>query len=61
MLGEKEWMPNKKVGEVLDIIMSMLASPDISSAINLEAAKDFKEGTFEKKVREMVEKQTELK
>lgn len=54
-------MPNKKVGEVLDIIISMLASPDISSAINLEAAKDFKEGTFDKKVREMVEKQTEIK
>jgi ubiquitin-protein ligase len=46
MLGEKEWMPNKKVAEVLDIIISMLTSPDISSAINLEAAKDFKEGTY---------------
>ena len=44
-------MPNKKVGEILDIIISMLTSPDISSAINLEAAKDFKEGTYDQKVR----------
>lgn len=47
-------MPNKKVGDVLEIILSMLSSPDISSAINLEAAKDFKEGTYDQKVRLMI-------
>jgi len=28
-------MPNKKVNDVLEIILSMLISPDMTSAINL--------------------------
>lgn len=40
-------MPNKKVSDVLEIILSMLASPDIGSAINLDAARDYKEGKYE--------------
>ncbi len=39
-------MPNKKITDVLEIILSMLTSPDIGSAINLEAVKDFKEGRY---------------
>ena len=35
----------------------MLTSPDIGSAINLDAANDYKEGKYEQKVREMVAKQ----
>ena len=35
MLGEKEWLPNKKVVEVIETILSMLVSPDVASAINL--------------------------
>jgi len=50
-------MPNKKISDVLEIILSMLTSPDIGSAINLDAARDFKEGRYEQKVREMIEKQ----
>lgn len=57
MLGQNEWMPNKKVVDILEIILSMLTSPDIGSAINLDAANDYKEGKYEQKVREMVAKQ----
>jgi ubiquitin-protein ligase len=52
-------MPNKKILDVLDIILSMMTSPDIGSAINLDAATDYKEGRYDQKVREMVEKQKE--
>ncbi len=34
----------------------MLTHPDIPSAINLEAAKEFKEGTFNEKVKAYVKK-----
>jgi ubiquitin-protein ligase len=39
MVGEKEWQPNKKVSEILQALLSMLISPDVNNAINLEAAK----------------------
>ncbi len=32
----------------------MLTSPDIPSAINFDAARDFKEGKYDQKVRELV-------
>ena len=35
MLGEKEWLPNKHVVEVIETILSMLVSPAVASAINL--------------------------
>lgn len=46
MLGEKEWLPNKKVQEIIETILGMLAHPDCSSAINHEAAGQVKDGTF---------------
>jgi ubiquitin-protein ligase len=46
MLGEKEWLPNKKVQEIIETILGMLAHPDVSSAINIEAANQVKLGTF---------------
>ena len=52
MLGEKEWLPNKKVQDILEIILGMLAHPDTTSAINMEAAGQVKEGTFFKAARE---------
>ncbi len=56
MLGEKEWLPNKKVTEIIETILSMLISPDLGSAINLEAVRDVKEGTYEGKVKELLAK-----
>ena len=56
MLGEKEWKPNKKVTEVIHSIQSMLLHPDIHSAINLEAAKEFKEDKFNEHAREVMAK-----
>jgi ubiquitin-conjugating enzyme E2 D/E len=47
MVGEKEWQPNKHVSEILLSLQSMLLQPDIGNAINTEAAKEFREGTFE--------------
>lgn len=35
MLGEGEWLPNKKVTEIIETILSMLVQPDLTSAINL--------------------------
>lgn len=52
MLGEKEWLPNKKVQEIIDTIISMLVQPDISSAINLEAANQVKQGIYFQKAKE---------
>ena len=46
MLGEKEWLPNKKVQEIIETILGMLLHPDLSSAINAEAAAHAKQGTF---------------
>ncbi len=42
--------------DVLDIILSMLVSPDIGSAINLEAVQDFKNGKYEARVKEIMGK-----
>jgi ubiquitin-protein ligase len=42
MLGEKEWLPNKKVQEIIETVLGMLAHPDVSSAINIEAANQVK-------------------
>lgn len=39
----------------------MLVQPDLTSAINLQAANDFKEGTYEKKVKELILKNKEKK
>jgi len=35
MLGEKEWLPNKKVKDIIETILGMLAHPDVNSAINI--------------------------
>lgn len=56
MLGEKEWLPNKKVKEIIETILGMLAHPDVNSAINLEAANHVKQGTFFEKAKEKAEK-----
>lgn len=45
MLGEKEWVPTKQVKSVIDIISSMLANPNVDSAINNDASNEFK-GNF---------------
>lgn len=57
MLGEKEWLPNKKVQDIVETILGMLAHPDCSSAINLEAATQVKEGTFFQVARERAQKE----
>ncbi len=57
MLGEKEWLPNKKVQDIVETILGMLAHPDTSSAINLEAASQVKEGTFFQVAREKAQKE----
>lgn len=43
MLGEKEWVPTKQVKTVIEVIASMLAEPNIDSAINNDASKQYKE------------------
>ena len=57
MLGEKDWLPNKKVQEIIQTILSMLLSPDVVSAINLEAANHVKQGTFFDIAREKAQKE----
>jgi ubiquitin-protein ligase len=57
MLGEKEWLPNKKVQDIVETILGMLVHPDTTSAINLEAAGQVKEGNFFKVAREKAEKE----
>jgi|JI6StandDraft_1071083.scaffolds.fasta_scaffold1767898_1 ubiquitin-protein ligase len=56
MLGEKEWLPNKKVKEIIETILGMLAHPDVTSAINLEAANQVKQGVFFEVAREKAAK-----
>lgn len=50
-------MPNKKVFDIIETILGMLAHPDCSSAINIEAATQVKEGTFFQIAREKAEKE----
>lgn len=57
MLGEKEWLPNKKVKEIIETILGMLAHPDVSSAINVEAANQVKQGTYYEIAREKAAKE----
>ncbi|KAL4475203.1 hypothetical protein ABPG72_018860 [Tetrahymena utriculariae] len=56
MLGEKEWVPTKQVKTIIEIIASMLAEPNVDSAINNEAAKQYKTDPkeFEKKAKEFI-------
>ena len=56
MLGEKDWLPNKKVTEIVNSIQTMLLHPEIGVAINLDAANEFKEGKFEAHAREVMKK-----
>jgi ubiquitin-conjugating enzyme E2 D/E len=34
LLGEKEWLPNKKVQEIIEVVLGMLAHPDCANPIN---------------------------
>lgn len=47
MLGEKEWVPTKQIRSVVDIIVSMLTSPNNDVSINHDAAKQYKENQAE--------------
>lgn len=57
MLGEKQWLPNKKVQEIIETVLGMLAYPDVSFAINSQAANQIKEGTFFNIAREKATKE----
>ena len=59
MLGEKEWLPNKKVKDIIETMLGMLAHPDVNSAINIEAAEHVKKGTFYDVAREKATKDTQ--
>ena len=56
MLGEKEWLPNKKVKDIIETMLGMLAHPDLHSAINIEAAEHVKKGTFDEVAKEKAAK-----
>ncbi|EGR30638.1 ubiquitin conjugating enzyme, putative [Ichthyophthirius multifiliis] len=58
MLGEKEWVPTKQIKGVIEILVNMLAQPNLDSAINNEALKQFKEDpdTFKKTAQQWVAK-----
>ena len=43
MIGEKEWVPTKMVKGVIELLVNMLANPDVNEApINEEAANTYK-------------------
>ena len=53
-IGEK-WAPVKKLFTIMDKIKSLLVAPNLESPINPEAAQDYKNGSWEKKARELTQ------
>jgi len=53
-IGDK-WAPVKKLFTIMDKIKSLLVAPNLESPINPEAAQDYKNGTWDKKARELTQ------
>lgn len=58
--GDK-WAPTKRLTKVIDKIINMMHTPNLDTPLNEDAAKDFKNGTWEKKAAEETKKYAKAK
>lgn len=51
----KDWAPTKKLTAVMDKIVSLMVAPNLDSPLNQEAAKDYSNGSWQAKAKQITQ------
>ena len=51
----KDWAPTKKLVAVMDKIVSLMVAPNLDSPLNQEAAKDYSNGSWQAKAKQITQ------